>query len=110
MPTMTYRAEVAANGKNSGIFQGQLHEYVARRSIVRLYATAEAIGMKISVNNGFEQIVNDQEVNAQNRLPVRPDDLFTEYVSPAGGRIVVDFRNTTATAIDAFCVVDIIPA
>jgi len=109
MPTMTDRRSIAANLTVKGIFQGQVHEYVQQNSLIRVYATASAVALNLSVSNGTDIIVNDQEVNAQNRLPIRPDDLFTEFGALAGDRIVIDVRNTTGAAINSFLVVDIIP-
>lgn len=109
MPTMSDRRSVAANTLTKGIFQGQVHEYVQQPAVVRVFASAAATGLNISVSNGQDVIVVDQEVNAQNRMPIRPDDLFTEFGALPGDRVVIDERNTTGAAIVAQIVVDIIP-
>lgn len=109
MPTMNNRQSVAANAKVNGVFSGQLHEYVQESSIVRIFATASAVGLNINVNVGGETIVSDQEVNAQNRMPLRPDDLVNEISALPGDRIIVDWRNTTAGALTGFVTVDIVP-
>lgn len=109
MPTMSDRFSVPANTVSKGRFAGQVHEYVQQHSVINVYATASAIGLNLTISNGEEVLVADQEVNAQNRLPLRPDDLFTSYGALPGDRIIIDWRNTTGAAITGFLVVDIIP-
>lgn len=109
MPTMTDRQSVAANATVQNVLVGKLFEFASRPSIVRLYASAAAVGLNVSLLVGSRALVDDQEVNAQNRMPIVPDDFVAEGAARPGERIVVRLRNTTAGAIVAFTRTDVIP-
>lgn len=108
MPTMTDRQSVAANATVQNVLVGKIFEFAQRPSVLRLYATAAAIGLNISFVVGSRVIVDDQEVNAQNRMPIVPDDFLAEGGARPGERIVVRLRNTTGAAIIAFTRLDTI--
>jgi hypothetical protein len=110
VPSMTNRQSVAANTTIANVFAGQLNEFLPRNAIVRLYATAAAVGLNVSLIVGDEIFLDDQEVSAQNRMPLVPDDLVVEGAGFTKDRVVVRFRNTTGAAIVAFARVDIVPA
>jgi len=109
MLTMTDRREVAANATSANVLTGKSHEFVPFPSVVTLYSTAEAIGLNCTMIIGGVSIVDDQEVNAQNRMPIMPDDYLAQTVCRGGERLVLRFRNTTVGAIDAFSRIDINP-
>ncbi len=109
MPTMTDRQSVAANTTTSNVVAGKLYEFVAQPSVVRFYGAASAVGLNITALVGGISIVQDQEVSAQNRMPIVPDDLIASVAAPAGSRIVLLWRNTTGGAITAFSRVDVEP-
>lgn len=109
MQVMTDRESVAANSTVVNVVAGKLHEFLASPSIVRVSATSSAVGLNMSVLVGNESFCQDQEVNAQNRMPIKPDDELVEAAGVAGDRIVVSLRNTTGAAITAFSKVEIIP-
>lgn len=102
MPIMTDRQSVPANGVVANALSGKLHEFVNEPSLIRLYGTGSAVGLNMSLIVGGEVVVQDQEVNAQNRLPIVPDDFIAEGGGLVGDRIVVSYRNTTGAAIIAF--------
>ena len=102
MPVLTDRQSVAANATVANVLAGKLNEFLVDSSIVALYATAAAVGLNVSFIVGNEVIVDDQEVNAQNRMPLIPDDFVAEGAGLQGDRIIVRLRNTTALAIIAF--------
>jgi hypothetical protein len=109
MLTMTDRREVVANSTSLNVLSGKSHEFVPFRSVVTLYATAEAIGLNVTFLVGGTAIVDDQEVNAANRMPIIPDDYLAQAVCRGGERLVVRGRNTTAGAIDLFTRIDVNP-
>jgi hypothetical protein len=109
MAVSTDRQSVAANAVVANALSGKLYEFVTRPSIVRLYATASAVGLNMTFLVGGVAILSDQEVNAQNRMPIVPDDFVVEAMAPAGTRLLISYRNTTAGAITAFSRVDLIP-
>lgn len=109
MPSMTDRQSVAANATVQNVLAGKLFEFASRPSIAKLYATAAAVGLNVSFLIGTRAIIDDQEVNAQNRMPIIPDDFAASGGALAGERLVVRLRNTTGAAIVAFTRVDLDP-
>lgn len=107
---MTDRQSVGANAVVANALSGKLHEFLNENSIVRLLATASAVGLNMSLLIGGESVCQDQEVNAQNRMPIFPDDLVVEAGGFESDRLILSYRNTTAAAITAFSAVDILPA
>lgn len=106
---MTDRQSVAANATVTNVLAGKIFEFAQRPSLASVYATASAVGLNISLVVGNEVVVDDQEVNAQNRLPIVPDDLIASAGALRGDRLVLRLRNTTGAAITAFTRVDLNP-
>ncbi len=109
MPTMTNRQSVAANATVANVFTGQLHEFLQGRAVINLYGTASAVGLNASLLIGDELFLDDQELNAQNRMPIIPDDFLVAAAGVRGDRVVLKLRNTTAGAITGFSRVEIMP-
>jgi len=109
MPVMTDRQSVAANSVVVNAVAGKLHEFAERPCVVRLYCCASAVGLNVSLLLGGASKCQDQEINAQNRMPIVPDDFVVEGGLLPGQRIVLSYRNTTGGAITAFSRVDVIP-
>lgn len=109
MASMTDRQSVAANATVQNVFAGNLNEFLQANSLVNLYGSAAAIGLNLSLIVGDEIFLDDQEVSAQNRMPLVPDDLVVQAAGFQGDRVIVRYRNTTGAAIIAFARVDMIP-
>lgn len=109
MPVMTDRQSVAANATVANAVSGKLHEFLAGPAVIRLYATAAAVGLNMTLQVAGVTVLNDQEVNAQNRMPIVPDDFLVETVGPGGARILLSYRNTTGAAIIAFTRLEVTP-
>lgn len=109
MSVMTDRQSVAANTTIANALSGKSAEFLQEDSIVRLYAQASAVGMNVTLLVGSEVGIEDQEIGAQNRMPIVPDDLMAEVGGFAGDRIVVKLHNTTAGAVTSFIRVDTEP-
>lgn len=109
MPTMTDRQSVAANSTVQNVLAGKIFEFVGRPSMIQLYATAAATGLNVSFIIGGRVIVDDQEINAQNRMPIVPDDFLAAGAGIPGERVVVRLRNTTGAAIITFTRLDLTP-
>jgi hypothetical protein len=108
--TMTDRRSVAANATEANVISGKTMEFISERSVVRLYATAAAIGLFCTLIVGTEVTLEDQELNAQNRMPILPDDFVAAAGALPGDRIVVKLRNSTGAAIVGFTRVEVSPA
>jgi len=102
MPVMTDRQSVAANATVTNVLSGKIGEFLQGPGAVVLYGTASAVGLNLSLLVGGQVIVDDQEANAQNRMPLVPDDFIGAASGLQGDRIIVRIRNTTGGAITAF--------
>lgn len=102
MPVMTDRQSVAANATVQNVLAGKQNEFLSEQGLVSLFATASAVGLNMSLIIGGEVIIDDQECNAQNRMPIVPDDFLGQGGGLPGDRVIVRLRNTTGGAITAF--------
>lgn len=107
---MTDRQSVAANTTIPNACSGKSAEFIKEPSVVRLSSSASAVGLNMTLIIGEEVVLDDQEVNAQNRMPIVPDDIVVEGGGLPGDRIVLKYRNTTGAAITAFSRIDVEPA
>jgi selenophosphate synthetase-related protein len=106
---MTDRQSVAANATVANAVSGKVHEFITRPSKVRLYGCASAVGLNMTFIVGNVTVMQDQEVNAQNRMPIVPDDWIVDAGAKPGDRVVLSYRNSTGGAITAFSRVEVIP-
>jgi len=109
MMVMTDRQSVGANATVVNALSGKIHEFLERPSKIRMYGTAAAVGLNMTLIVGNQTFMQDQEVNAQNRMPITPDDWVVDAGGKPGDRIVLSYRNTTAAAIVAFSRIEVIP-
>lgn len=109
MPFMSDVRSLAANTVVDNVLVGKLHEFVTRPSLVRLRACGSAAGLRCSFLIAGESQVQDQEIGSQNRTPIYPDDVLVEGFARPGDRLVLTIRNTTAGALTAQTIVDVIP-
>jgi len=107
--SMTDRQTVGANATVQNVYAGNLNEFLQATSLVNLYASAAAVGLNVSLIVGEEIFLDDQEVSAQNRMPLVPDDLVVQAAGFQGDRVIVRYRNTTGATIVAFSRVDMLP-
>lgn len=105
MPTMQDSISVLANSLSLNVLSGQLYEFVDAGTNVTFACTGSAAGLRASFTAGIPWI-QDQAINLQNRFPLIPDDIMLNTRVP-GGRMVLQFRNTTAGALTAFWRVDV---
>jgi len=105
MPTMQGTIAVAANATSVNVLAGQKFEFVPPGANVVLSATGSANGLNVTFDAGMTMI-DDQELNTQNRYPLIPDDILHQGQVP-GGRMILRFRNTTAGALSARWRVDL---
>ena len=109
MASMTDRQSVPANASVENVFSGNLNEFLQATSAVNLYGSASAVGLLMSLILGDEIFLDGQEVSAQNRMPLVPDDLVVQAAGFGGDRVIVRYRNSTGAAITAFSRVDMLP-
>lgn len=107
MPTMQGSISVAANAVSVNQLAGLLYEFLGQSAAVVVSVAGSATGLNCSFLAGGVALVNDQAINLQNRFPIIPDDILTQEAIPAGARLILTFRNTTAGALTAFWRVDV---
>lgn len=100
---------VAANAVSSNVYAGKVAEIPMRPSLLRVRVSASAAGLNATLIIGGRTIVDDQAINSSARWPILPDDLLTEHGVPAGARLVLRFRNTTAGALTVNHMTEVIP-
>jgi len=105
MPTMQDSLSVPANALSINVLAGQLYEFVNAGANITFACTGSAAGLRATFTAGIPWI-QDQAINSQNRFPLIPDDIMLNTRVP-GGRLLLQFRNTTAAALNAFWRVDV---
>ncbi len=92
---------VAANTTTENVLSGNRYErspYPIGKGVI--FCTGSAAGLQAELNVGGRSVTPPTTVNAQNRLPVVPDDLLVdEWVVTSGELIQLRVQNTTAGAL-----------
>jgi len=109
MALLTDRQSVAANTTIANALTGKSLEFLQGPSAIEFGVNAAAVGLFYTILIGTEVIVEDQEANSQNRLPIYPDDFLANGVGIQGNRLVIKLRNSTGAAIIAFSAAKITP-
>ena len=107
MPTMQGSVSVGANAVSANQLAGLQYEFLPANANVVLSCSGSAAGLNCSLLAGGVTLVDDSAINANNRFPTMPDDILTQERIPAGARLFLRFRNTTAGALTAFWRVDV---
>jgi len=99
MPTMQDTVSVAANSVSANVMAGQLYEFPAPGTPIRIAALGAATGIRCTMISAVP-IINDQAINfnATSQFPIIPDNVVGTF-RHRGGRLVLTFRNTTGGAI-----------
>jgi hypothetical protein len=93
---------VGANATNNNVVTGLRYERAPMDCMGQLYVNGSATGLKCELNVGGVAVTELIKVNAQNRLPVIPDDVLVPgFEVPAGALIQVKIQNVTAGSLDA---------
>jgi len=107
--TLTDRISVAANAKSTNRLSGKHGEFITRPSAIKAGFSAAAVGLNVSFGITGVIVIDDQEVNAQNRMPIDPEDILATPAALPGDQLAAYFRNTTGAAIVAFLMIKVIP-
>lgn len=108
---LPYQASVAANAQVDNAFAGNQYQQAPFDGYLTLRACASAAGLKISIFvQGVAKAVGFF-MNANNRVPIVPDDIIVGNIPVrAGQQIVAQINNTTAGALTANVVGELAPA
>jgi len=99
MGVITGSASVPADSTTTNLIAGDINEFLGRPSVVSLFITAAAAGLRAQLLVGKDVVIDDQEVSDANRFPQTPEDFLARGGGMAGERITLRLRNTTGGAI-----------
>ena len=109
MPVIQNSVSIAGNAINDNVIQGSQFEFLPYNAALEFGLCGSATGLVADVYSGQDTVAETFALNAQNRIPVFPDDFALNDVAAAGERIKVRIRNTTGGALTAFYSVRITP-
>jgi hypothetical protein len=88
---------IVANTTNPNVLQGRLLDRAPFFCTGTIFATGSAAGLQATVTSGMQTVCRAIDVNAQNRIPVDPDDLLiSEFMADPGAQLGLAITNTTA--------------
>lgn len=98
MPLIQNAASIAASSVNDNVLTGSQFEFAPYNALVEfgLAGDANAADLRVDVYSGQDVITEQLQPNAQNRIPLYPDDFVLQDVVRAGERIKIRVRNTSA--------------
>lgn len=100
MPLIQGRTSVALSSVNDNVLAGSQFEFAPYNALVEfgLAGDANAADLRVDVYSGQDVLAEALEPNAQNRVPLYPDDFILQDVVRAGERLKIRVRNTSAAA------------
>jgi len=109
MPVITNVTVVALNSTSLNLLAGDINEFLGRPSVVSLFCTGSATGLRAQLLVGKDVVIDDQTISAANRFPITPDDFLSRGGGFQGDRLTLRFHNPTAGGLTAFWRVAIEP-
>ena len=100
-PVITNATSIAADSTSANLLAGDINEFLGRASVVSLFCTGAATGLRAQLLIGSDVVIDDQPISDANRFPITPDDFLSRGGGLPGDRLTLRFRNTTAGAIIA---------
>lgn len=113
MPRLAFSQSVAAGATFDAAATSQ-YRYLPWRARVRLLDWTTAVGVLLSVTAGSEQLQPESPIDiggaAAGNLPTVFDVDPLDFIAAPGDLLQVNFRNTTAGALNVMGILDINPA
>lgn len=100
-PVITNETSIAANSTSANLLAGDINEFLGRPSVVSLFCTGAAVGLRAQLLIGGDVVIDDQPISDANRFPITPDDFLSRGGGLGGARLTLRFRNTTVGAVIA---------
>lgn len=100
---------IGANATNVNVLTGSIHEFLAQDAVIEFGLAGSATGVRVDISIGGRVIAQNVLVNANNRIPIYPDDFNLTEGGLAGERIVIQGRNTTGGALTLNWAIKITP-
>lgn len=98
-PVISGETSVAADSTSTNLLTGDINEFLGRASVVSLFCTSAAVGVRAQLLIGADVNIDDQPISDANRFPQTPEDFLSRGGGFPGDRLTLRFRNTTAAAI-----------
>jgi hypothetical protein len=87
---------VVANTTNANVLTGRLLDRAPFLARAKIYAAGSAAGLQATITAGMTTVARAVDINAQNRIPVDPDDLLVDDILMApGDGFGISVTNTT---------------
>lgn len=98
MPLIQGSTSIAASSVNDNVLAGSQWEFLPYDASLEFGLTgdANAADLRVDVYSGTDVLAENLQPNAQNRIPLYPDDFNLTDVAAAGERIKIRVRNTSA--------------
>ncbi|MGH7177137.1 MAG: hypothetical protein ACREJC_07150 [Tepidisphaeraceae bacterium] len=100
---------VAANATNDNVLANSQFEYLPYNARLDFGFCGSAAGLQADVYSGQDIVCESFALNANNRIPISPDDFTLRDIAAAGDRLKARIKNTTAGALNVFWSVIITP-
>ena len=92
---------IVAATTNPNVLQGRLLDRAPFLANGKIFATGSAAGLQATITNGMNIEARAVDVNAQNRIPVDPDDLLLgDIIFQPGASFGIAVTNTTVGDLD----------
>jgi hypothetical protein len=112
MPKFTFVTSIAA-GATANPLSGWQYEYLPFAAVVKVLVNTTATGVLITAFSGAQTVQEETPVSSGGVAGTLPSTLNQDpivFEAPAGDRLKLNIRNTTAGALTVSGVVDVIPA
>lgn len=109
MPLIQSSVSVGAGATNDNVITGSQFEYLPYNALVEFGLNGSAAGLIADVYSGQDIVAENISLNAQNRIPVYPDDYTFNDAAAQGDRLKVRVRNPTGGALIVFYSVRVTP-
>lgn len=99
MPVIQGQISIAAASVNDNVIAGSQFEFLPYNAALEfgINGDASAADLRVDAYSGQDILAEQFQPNAQNRIPVYPDDFILTDVAARGERIKIRARNLHAT-------------
>jgi len=92
---------ILADTTSVNLIAGDINEFLGRPSVVSLFCTGSAVGLRAQLLVGKDVVIDDQSISDANRFPITPDDFLSRGAGMQGERITLRFHNVTSGDLTA---------
>lgn len=94
---------IVANTTNPNVLQGRLLDRSPFLAKGIIWAAGSAAGLQMTVSAGLTTICRAVDINAEDRIPIEPDDrVVSDFVCEPGAQLGLAVTNTTAGDLDVY--------